>query len=43
MMMVMTIIMVHNKIVQFDDNNKIILKENEIEYYLLAVSLNCYF
>ena len=43
MMIVMIIIKVHNKIVKFDDKNKIILMENEIDYYLLAVSLNCYF
>ena len=43
MMIVMILIKVHNKIVKFDNNNKIILIENEIDYYLLAMSLNCYF
>ena len=43
MMLVMIIIKIHYKMVKLDDYNKIILTENEIEYYLLAVSLNFYF
>ena len=38
MMIVMIIIKVHNKLVKFDDN-KIILMENEIDYYCLVSSV----